>query len=266
MTRSWTYYDFARKLYLLTGLDLESYKYRQMERRIRQLMVRKNLDNFLNFYTVLATNEVERQQFLNYITINTSEFFRDKQVFDYLSTRVLPDLLSSYRNLNIWSAGCSTGEEPYTLSIIAHELQAGTRVKILASDIDHCALKKASLGKYHSRQMEKVPPHLANKYFEHINDCFYIREHFKKAVNFRQHNLLTLCNETISPMQLILCRNVFIYFKVEIQERLIEQFSGLLTTGGYFVTGCVEMISYPARFGLEKQIPAVYKKVTDKVP
>ncbi|HHX87476.1 MAG TPA: protein-glutamate O-methyltransferase CheR [Firmicutes bacterium] len=261
MTQSWSYGDFVQKLYLLTGLDLGSYKDRQMERRIRQLMARKD-HNFASLYSELTNNKTEREQFLNYVTINTSEFFRDKHVYDYLSGHVFPDLLSSYRNLNIWSAGCSTGEEPYTLSILAHELKVGAQVKILASDIDQCALDKANLGRYHFRQLEKLPLYLKNKYFEHEHEYFYIRERYKQVVKFHRQNLLASLDSTIPEMQLILCRNVFIYFKIEIQERLIKQFSRQLTCGGYFVTGCVEMINNPLKFGLERKIPAVYKKVS----
>lgn len=259
MTQNWTYDDFTQKLYLLTGLDLASYKDRQMERRIRQLMARKN-KNFYRLYSELVHDQAKRKGFLNYVTINTSEFFRDDFVYDYLSGHVFPDLLNRYRALNIWSAGCSTGEEPYSLSIIAHELKAGARVKILASDIDHQALEKAGRGCYHPRQLEKVPPELRNKYFQFKSDYYYLRGRYRQAVTFCRHNLLASFDDSIPTMQLILCRNVFIYFKAEIQERLTEQFSRQLAGGGYFITGCVEMINNPAKFGLERKIPAVYRK------
>ncbi len=264
MTEEWTYDDFTEKLLFLTGLDLSSYKDRQMERRIRQLMTRKK-QNFCNLYSELVHDGTERELFLNYVTINTSEFYRDESVYEYLSGHVFPQLLNRCHELNIWSAGCSTGEEPYTLSMIAHELRAGARVKILATDIDHQALEKASLGRYSIRQLEKVPPHLRTKYFTFESGSYCLRERYRKAVTFYQHNLLSPFDPTIPTMQLILCRNVFIYFKIEIQERLIEQFSTQLATGGYFVTGCVEIIKNPARFALERKIPAVYKKLNEPV-
>ncbi len=265
MIERWSYREFINKSRLLTGLDLDSYKERQMERRIRQWMTRRKYAGFEDLYAFLENDEDEKLQFINYITINTSEFFRDSPVFDYLSIRVLPDLLDNYHQLNIWSAACSTGEEPYSMNIIAHELQAGNRVKILAGDIDHCALNTARAGKYSSRQVEKVPQNYRDKYFERNNGCFYIREFLKKSICFQQYNLLALGEKHVYsyPVHLILCRNVFIYFKFEIQKRLIEYFSRLLPSGGYFITGSVEMVNDPGMYDLEKQITAVYKKVND---
>lgn len=260
-----TYQEFIQKVHLITGLDLESYKERQMERRIRQLLHRKNLD-FKSFCAELARNEAAKEEFLNYLTINTSGFFRDEHIYSYLADEVIKNLLKEYGRLNIWSAGCSTGEEPYTLSIILHEMGAGSRAKILASDIDPGALEKAKKGYYHPRQLEKVAPGIKKRYFQYKEGCYYFQDRYKRIVSFRQQNLLDGFTEPIPPMQLILCRNVFIYFKVEVQEKLIERFSSLLPAGGYFVTGCAEMISQPQRFGLEKKIPAVYQKVPAASP
>lgn len=262
MKEGWTYSDFIQKIYLITGLDLNSYKDRQMERRIRQLMSRKN-HSFKTLYSELAANEAEKQQFLKYLTINTSGFFRDAHIYDYLTDHVLTELLREHEMLNIWSAGCSTGEEPYTLSMIIHELKAGLRARILASDIDRSALETAKQGRYYPRQLERVAPALISKYFELRDGHYYFRNRYKLAVKFRQHNLLAPAKEDFPPMQLILCRNVFIYFKMEVQERLITRFTRLLAPGGYFVTGCAEMLSQPQRFGLERKIPAVYQKVTE---
>lgn len=254
-----TYREFLQRIYLITGLDLESYKERQMERRIRQLVKRKNLD-FRSFYAELAGNEAAKEDFLNYLTINTSGFFRDEHIYAYLAGEALNNLLKKYDRINIWSAGCSTGEEPYTLSIILHELGAGWQTRILASDIDPGALEKANRGCYQPHQLEKVAPGLRKKYFEYKESSYYFRDRYKRIITFRQQNLLTEFNKPFDPVQLILCRNVFIYFKVEVQEKLIKRFSKLLPAGGYLVTGCTEMISQPQRFGLERKIPAIYQK------
>jgi len=118
---------------------------------------RKNLD-FKTFYAELASNEAAKEEFLNYLTINTSGFFRDEHIYSYLADEVIKNLLKEYARLNIWSAGCSTGEEPYTLSIILHEMGAGLRAKILASDIDPGALEKAKRGATIHASWRRSPP------------------------------------------------------------------------------------------------------------
>ncbi len=254
-----TYLEFIQKIPQIIGLDLDSYKERQMERRIRQLLQRKNLD-FKSFYEELAGNEKAKEEFLKYLTINTSAFFRDEHIYSHLAEKAVKNLLEAHDRINIWSAGCSTGEEPYTLSIILHEAGAGRRSRILAGDIDTGALEKAVRGCYEPRQLEKVPPKLIKKYFDCREGKYYFRDCYKQIITFQQQNLLEEFNSSTGPLQLILCRNVFIYFKADVQEELIERFSALLSAEGYLVTGCTEMINQPQRFGLERIIPAVYKK------
>ncbi len=255
-----TYQEFIQRVHLITGLDLESYKERQMERRIRQLLQRKQID-FKSFCEELICNEAAKDDFLKYLTINTSGFFRDEHIYAYLADKVIKDLLREHDRINIWSAGCSTGEEPYTLSMVLHEQGAGQYSKILATDIDSGVLEKAGKGCYQPRQLEKMAPGLKKKYFEYIDGSYYFRDRYKQIVNFRQLNLLKEFSKHVGPLQLILCRNVFIYFKTEVQEKLISSFSGLLPAGGYLVTGCTEMINQPRQFGLERKIPAVYRKM-----
>lgn len=260
-----TYQEFLRKVRLLTGLDLESYKERQMERRIRQLLQREKLD-FGSFYARLAGSTAAKEDFLEYLTINTSAFFRDEHIYAYLADKAIGELLREHGRIKIWSAGCATGEEPYTLSIILHELGAGHRAEILAGDIDPGVLEKAERGCYQPRQVQKVAPGLKRKYFDRREDCYYFRDRYKQMITFRRQNLLKELNVPAGPVQLILCRNVFIYFKAGVQEKLIEHFSALLPEGGYLVTGCTEMITRPQYFDLERKIPAIYRKVRRREP
>jgi len=250
----WSFAEFKEHFYRFTGLNLHSYKERQIERRIRQFIERGKHGGFAAFYTVLKENPELMHKFMNYLTINTSGFFRDQGVFNYLQNTVLPDLLAGQGRLSIWSMGCSTGEEPYTLALIADELKALERVKILAGDIDEKALCYAVDGCYNLKQLEKLPPRFLASSFEKRDGCYRIKEKYKKAITFKPQNFLEPIYRNIGLMHLVVCRNVFIYFKTEIQEWIVEQIANIIAPGGYFVTGCSEFVNDCKRFGLERRI------------
>ena len=123
---SWDFQKFKNKFYEITGLDLDSYKDRQMERRIRQRMDRYQLKSFEEFFDLLNRDQEVLYKFMDYLTINTSNFFRDRAVFENIRNHVLPELLAGNRRLKLWSMGCSSGEEPYTLALILARLGALT--------------------------------------------------------------------------------------------------------------------------------------------
>ncbi|MEW5785271.1 MAG: protein-glutamate O-methyltransferase CheR [Bacillota bacterium] len=252
--------EFKEKFYQFSGLNLDCYKDRQMERRIRQFIDRENYGNFSCFLDKLREDPEVLHNFFNYITINTSGFFRDEKVYEYLQNTVLVELLKQHDRINIWSMGASRGEEPYTLAIILNELSALGRANILASDIDDKARAMAQEGCYAAHQLEKMPPALLKGYFEQRNGGYYISDRIKKAVTFQKHNFLAPIYGEMSLMQLVLCRNVFIYFKTNVQDWMIEQIARLIVPGGFFVTGCAEFVNNPQRYGLERKIPAVYHK------
>ncbi len=259
MNRDWSFEDFKTKFMEKTSLDLNSYKQRQMERRIRQMITREGCSGFKDFFERLDTDQEALNRFLTYLTINTSGFFRDEHVYENIKSTVLPELMQGFNQLEIWSAGCSNGEEPYTLAIILEELNALRRSQILASDFDQKALERAQEGKYNSRQVEKVPPGLLEKCFEKEGDLYRIKDKYKSALNFKHQDLLKPLRG-IGEKHLILCRNVFIYFKTDIQERLIDSFVNLMPPGGYLIIGCAEYISEAHRFGLERVFSAIYRK------
>lgn len=258
--RDWDYREFKTNFLRKTGLDLECYKDQQMERRIRHMIQREKCAGFQDFFLNLSDNHEFMHKFMTYITINTSGFFRDKAVYDTIQDTILPDLKKKFNRLQIWSAGCSNGEEPYTMAIILGEQGMLERSRILAGDFDEKALEKAQEGLYNARQVEKVPSVLLKKCFEQEGDNYRIRERYKKTVSFRRENLLDLKNNTLNKMHLVLCRNVFIYFKTEVQEKIIQFISDLLPEGCYFIIGCAEYINEPANFGLRRLFPAIYIK------
>ena len=258
----WDFNEFKKNFYQQTGLNLECYKDQQMERRIRHLIGREKCEGFYDFYNRLIKDSDFMHRFMNYITINTSGFFRDVKVYEELQNEVLPQLNRKFKGLQVWSAGCSNGEEPYTIAIILAELGALRRSHILATDFDDKALANAADGVYNYRQLDKVPPRILEEYFDELgNGDYRIKDKYKKNITFRKQNLLDLSIKEMNKMQLILCRNVFIYFKTSVQEEIISKFTELLEPGGYFVIGCAEYINDPQNFNLTRKSPAIYQKL-----
>ena len=259
MVKVMDYEQFKEKVKIRIGLDLSSYKEQQMKRRIHQLMQRHHVEDYPAFLALLDCDRSILAHFTDYLTINTSQFFRDLAVYQALETKVLPELLRKGEALKIWSAGCSIGAEPYSLAMLLKELAPSGRWRILATDFDANILLKAQEGKYAENVLATLPARFRQRHFSEQDGYFYLDSQLKSLVQFRRQNLLTDSFET--ACDLILCRNVFIYFTVETQEELIQRFSQSLKADGWFVIGCAEMITSPARFGLEKIQPAVYRKM-----
>lgn len=261
MKETWDFNRFKKEFHQYTGLDLECYKDKQMERRINQLVTREGHENLYNFFKALKSNNEHLHKFYTYLTINTSVFYRDTKIYDYMQGTVFVDLLKKFNQLNIWSVGCSHGEEPYTIALILDELSALQKAKITASDIDDKALEMAREARYAPNQLEKVPPQVLKKAFTEKNGLYYLMPKYKQVVSFKKQNFLQPIYKDMPKMQLALCRNVFIYFKTDVQEWIIGQIAQLIPTEGYFIIGSAEFINKPERFKLERQIPSVYKKI-----
>ncbi len=262
MNNDWDYDRFNQEFFKLTGLNLESYKNKQMERRINQLIIREGFKNLYDFFENLQTDKDLLHKFYNYLTINTSVFFRDARIYKYLHEKALPDLLANNSKINIWSIGCSRGEEPYSIAIMLDDLLSLKKSSIYASDIDDKALEMARVARYAANQIDKIPEKLRIKAFTENSGSYYLDDKYKEVVTFHKHNFLDSIYSKMPAMHLALCRNVFIYFKMDIQEWIIDQISRLLLPGGYFIIGCAEFINKPERFNLERKMPAIYQKLT----
>jgi chemotaxis protein methyltransferase CheR len=261
LSGSWDYAQFKAAFYQKTGLDLDCYKDRQMERRIRQLMQRERKPDFHLFYQYLADSPPAMEYFFNYLTINTSEFFRDEKVYARLKEEIFPELLKNYpESLTVWSAGCSIGAEPYTVAIILDSLKVLDRAQIIATDMDDKALLTAQKGCYDLKYVQKTPEEHIHRYFDREGEKYCLKTEIKKKVIFKRHNLLV--DAPVSGCLMILCRNVFIYFKAETQDFLLERFSRVLKPGGILVIGSAEYISNPGKFGFFKRYNTIYQKKT----
>ena len=255
----WDYMQFKAAFFKKTGLDLERYKDKQMERRILQLMSKEKKPDYKEFYEFITTSSDAMDRFMDYLTINTSEFFRDEQVYNRLQDEIFAKVLQKEKGpVKIWSAGCSIGAEPYTIAIAMDKLNALNRVKIFATDIDEGALRIAQKGSYNVKQLGKTDNDVVKKYFQQQETQYVVAPNIKRVVTFKRHNLLT--DPPITGCHMIFCRNVFIYFKQDTQDFLLQGFVSGLVTGGYLVIGSAEYISNPARFGLEKAYTTIYQK------
>ncbi|MCL6560676.1 MAG: protein-glutamate O-methyltransferase CheR [Firmicutes bacterium] len=241
-------------------LDLNAYKETQLKRRLDSLMAKKKMKpgNYEEVLQWLAKDKNALEEFMDTLTINVSEFFRDKQAFTVLENQVIPSLLAAKASVRVWSAACSMGAEPYSIAIILDEKTPGRRHVIEATDIDQHVLAAAALGKYSQEQIRNVGPERLSKYFKKVDNHYYLDERIKKSVRFRRHDLL------VDPFDhgydLIVCRNVTIYFKREAQEKLNEKFYRALNPGGYLFIGASEMIFNYRELGYEKKYSCFYQK------
>jgi chemotaxis protein methyltransferase CheR len=254
--------DFAQfigSIKKLTGIDLSLYKEAQMKRRLTTLRQRKGHDSFASYFNAVSKDKSLLAEFLDRMTINVSEFMRNPNRWSVLEDRFLPELLAESRKLKCWSAACSTGEEPYSLAMILAKLGALREARIAATDIDDNALAKARLGIYPERSLKDVPPPILKAYFEPSGESFAVIEEIKKQVTFAKGNLLS--DRFDSGYDLIVCRNVIIYFTDQAKHELYHKFAKSLRTGGLLFVGATEQIFTPGLYGLESVDTFFYRKV-----
>lgn len=250
--------EFKRRLKVKTGIDLDLYKANQMQRRLGNLMTRNDKRTLVELFEYVEADKERFRSFIEYLTINVSEFFRTPDKFSELEARVIPDLLSKSPRLNIWSAGCSIGAEPYSLAIILKEQTPTTRHRILASDLDIEIIARAKEGYYLENEIKNIPPNRKNKYFEKRNDRWYVSNEIKSCIEFKRHNLLL--DNFESGFDLILCRNVVIYFTEEAKDQLYRRFFEALKPGGILFVGGTEAILNFRDIGYESYMPFFYRR------
>ncbi|HEY8391522.1 MAG TPA: protein-glutamate O-methyltransferase CheR [Capillibacterium sp.] len=253
-----TYEEFKREASRLCGTDLFLYKSQQMDRRIHALMSFWGVADYDEYLNVLKTNAGRYQEFVKRLTINVSEFFRNPDRFMELWEKILPELLRKPGLVRIWSAGCSNGAEPYSVAIILNELKALDRAVILATDIDQVVLEKAEKAVYYPNELKSLPLTLREKYFRQEGDFFVFDETLKKRVEFKKHNLLL--DPFPHELDLIICRNVLIYFTEKAKDKLYRDFNRSLRMGGYLLTGGTEPILYYRQYGFENVSLSFYQK------
>ncbi|MED4400708.1 CheR family methyltransferase [Metabacillus fastidiosus] len=240
------YEQFIRNIKAKTGIDLSQYKEAQMKRRLTSLYEKRGFKNFNGFYQGLLSEKELFYEFLDRMTINVSEFYRNYKRWQVLEEKIIPKLLEKNKKLKIWSAACSTGEEPYTLAMILSKFLPLSGVQILATDIDENVIARAKLGLYPERSLQEVPKEMKAKYFVKEGTNYKLDNEIIKAVRFKKQNLLADPFE--DNFDLIVCRNVLIYFTEEAKELLYVKFSKALKDGGVFFVGSTEQIFNAERY------------------
>lgn len=237
------YEKFKSDIYKLTKIDLNAYKERQMKRRIDALITKHKLKNYDEFVSQIKTDKSLFEEFVNYLTINVSEFYRNPEQWKYLEDKVIPDLLKSFgHGIKIWSAACSTGDEPYSLVMLLSKFLPLNQIHILATDIDEQVIAKAKGGIYKASSLNALPDEFKKKYFTKLSDSSYqISEDIKKCVEFKKGNLLE--DKYPTGYHLIVCRNVLIYFTEEAKCEVYRKFNQSLVKSGVLFVGSTEQIT-----------------------
>lgn len=250
------------------GLDLTQYRERYVERRIASRLHMLNLHTYRQYAEYLDDNPEEYAKLIDTLTINVTQFFRDSTVYELFRKQILPEILRSklarhQRMIRVWSAGCATGQEPYSLAMsFLAAMGPKSRdflLSIQGTDLDRKALAFAREAVYPIEQIEHIP-RPDRKYVDVLGDTFRIRPEVTKLVRFQYLNLFE--DTPIHVVDVIFCRNVFIYFTKEEQERMLQVFWSSLARGGYLVLGRSERLatSMTGRFELVDGRERIYRK------
>lgn len=237
------YERFKAKIRTLLRIDLDAYKSGQMRRRVTNFIGQRTGD-LTSFLAALDRDAELVAALRDMLTINVSEFYRDVAQWERLQKEVMPALLKNNPKLNIWSAACSRGQEPYTVAIMLRELGADSGCRIVATDLDREVLKRAQEGgPYTADDVRGVHKPVLSKYFEEKESRYFVKPEIRRMVTFREQNLLS------DPYQkgydLILCRNVLIYFEVTRKTEVIQRFRDALNPDGVLFIGGTEALLGP---------------------
>jgi chemotaxis protein methyltransferase CheR len=268
--------DYARLcdlIYRESGIHLSAEKKTMLEVRVKRRLKALNLASFVEYCESLFGRERPKDEILHLIdvvTTNKTDFFREPRHFDYLTAKALPDLIERNRTgrpLLVWSAGCSTGEEPYTLAMVMSEFaltHAGFRFRILATDVSTTVLAKADRGVYSKEVISPVPGALTRRYFLRSRDPgsgqVRVAPELRRLVEFRRLNFMDADYGIFEKADAIFCRNVIIYFDRPTQERILGKLANHLLPGGYMFVGHSETL-HDMDLPLAPVAPALYRKI-----
>jgi chemotaxis protein methyltransferase CheR len=250
----------------LLNVDLNCYKTPQMQRRLKAYLARSGQPNWSRFFRLLRTDPVQLSKFKDYLTINVSSFFRDTEKYKFLQHSVLPQLLRNHSTLRVWSAGCSRGQEAYSLAMMLSETAHGNFPhRIVGTDIDQSALSWAKAGgPYTAEDVAGLPPQFRASFLDIRNNEYRVKDYLRHRVSFRQHNLLD--NSMTGKFDLIVCRNVVIYFQADAKQQLYQRFYNSLKPGGILFVGGTEIVPKATEMGFETLHVSFYRrKETKKV-
>ncbi len=229
------------------GFDFTGYKRSSLKRRVHKQMQSRSITNFSDYLDYLQVHPEEFLPLFNTILINVTSFFRDKSAWNYIQSQTLPRILnekSQHSQIRIWSAGCASGEEAYTLAMILADIlgveKFRQQVKIYATDVDEEALSQARHANYSAKQIQSIPQNLQDQFFELVGQHYIFRPDLRRAVIFGRHDLMQ--DAPISRLDLLVCRNTLMYFNAETQARILDRFHFALNETGVLFLGKAEML------------------------
>jgi chemotaxis methyl-accepting protein methylase len=249
------------------SIDLGAYRRTFVARRLSGRMERVNAETGNAYLKIIRDDPAEFTSFLEALSINVTEFFRDPGVFEFLRNNILKELIrvkkaAGWRMMRIWSAGCASGEEPYSIALMAREIigdDPDFEVIVHATDIDNAALKRAREAVYPRDSMKNVGKIILEKYFSPVyNEAYLLRDEIKKMVHFQKRDLIS--GPVLKRMDMVFCRNMMIYLSKEEKNALINKFSEALNTGGYLVVGKVESVLNSGVFEVVSTMNKIYHK------
>lgn len=244
-----TFHALQKKILKEKGLDLGQYKDKCLKRRINVRIRATRVHTYLDYMAVLKKDPLEYDRLLDTLTINVTNFFRDRSTYRVIEDKVIPELILSKKRkgkriIRVWSAACASGEEPYSMAILFHKI-LGKKIKdnlisIYATDIDKKVMEKAKKGEYEAGTLAKVDEKILKRYFNR-NRKYNLKEEIKQMVKFKLHDLIS--DRPLAYLDIILCRNVLIYFSRDLQLRLFDEFYKALNQGGYLILGKTESLA-----------------------
>lgn len=264
-----TFNRFRKLIYEKTNINMRESKHILLSNRLRKRILALNLKSFDEYYRYLTEGKSREELalFIDAVSTNETYFFREMNHYRILKEIIFPELLKGQKRIRLWSAGCSTGEEAYTLRIIFEEgkdcLYTG-EAEIIATDISREVIERAREGVYSKRSLRYVPPAILMRYFMSCENGLYsVTKNLQDAVDFRVHNLLS--EEPLErKFDVIICRNVMIYFDKPTQKRLVDgYFAGVLAPTGYLCIGHSESLTGNSeKFRYVRALKApIYRKI-----
>jgi chemotaxis protein methyltransferase CheR len=252
------YAGFCDAFRKLTQIDLHQYKRGQMERRIRAFAERSGVKDLVVYAGRLKDDPAELERFLDRVTINVSQLWRNPQQWAMLARDVIPVIAASGK-IKAWSAGSSYGAEAYTLAAVCRDAAPNARVEIVGTDIDKRMVERACVGHFSLDDARDAPRADMQRWFIQANNGWQAKPELMKSVRFEVGDLLRIAPAK-GAYDLILCRNTVIYFSEDVRDALHARLAEALKPGGYLMVGSTERVSYPQQLGLDSCLPFTYRK------
>jgi chemotaxis protein methyltransferase CheR len=252
--------EFCEGVRTLCQVDLSQYKRGQMERRVRTFAERKGITDLDQYLILLRRSSDEVDEFLDRVTINVSQLWRNPEQWTLLAQKVIPELVADGGRLRCWSAGSSYGAEAYTLAATCRAVAPNATASILGTDIDRRMVDRAREGFFTEDDARTAPRRELDRFFDTTPGGFQAKDDIKRTVRFEVGDLLRLRPKR-SAYDLVLCRNTVIYFNEEVRDALHARLAESLRPGGFLLVGSTERVSNAAEIGLAPAHPFTYRKI-----